>query len=446
MRRDAFESDRHTVFDTAIIGAGFAGLSAAETLKDSPLIKKILLLEGRGQVGGRASDGPHGARGAELVYSQAVVDLAKRHDLHVEMLPDEWEGSHFLDADGTFYKTDALGLFSGKHPHEVLQRMKDEMLEQRDNISIETLLSAGMSNAYNSLEAREKVFIRRLIEGEYAADLGSIGIASFQPNSDTFNSDIVGRIPHGGYGALAKRMAVDLRRHGVRQHCNAIVECVSKIGDQFHIRLKGEEKLLSSHSVVVAVPSGVIQKGNIELPCAVPHALEKIGRGNACKVLCTFETPPWPEDFHFAYSMRPPFCYAWPRSEGSRHTLTLYISGGDAEEFHKTLSQTGGRSNAMVQIRRGIEAMFGDANQLLRNEDISIVPWTLMPQSGMCYGFIKADNKPMDREAQRNFLTTSIPQIVLASEAYANSTVDGAIRSGMEAALDIRRVLAKPLR
>lgn len=443
MRQQDFKRDIDIDFGTVIIGGGFAGLSAAETLKDSPLINDILLLEGRGQFGGRASDGPNGARGAELVYSQAVVDLARRHDLHVEMLPDEWKGSHFLDADGTFCTTDSLGLFSGNHPHEILQKMKADMRAERDNISVDALLSAGRSNTYNGLEPREKAFIKRLIEGEYAADLASIGIASFQPNSDTFNADIVGRIPNGGYGALAKRMALDLRRRGVRQRCNAIVESVSNVGDPFHIRIRGEQKLFTARSVVMAVPSAVIQKGNIALPCAVPDALENIGRGNACKVLCTFDTPPWPKDFHFAYSMRAPFCYAWPRSEGTQHTLTLYISGNDAEKFHKTLAQPGGRNTAIMQIRQGVEAMFGDAHQSLRNENISMAPWILMPQSGMCYGFIKADNKRMDGEPQRNFLTTTIPEFVLAGEAYANSTVDGAICSGMEAALHIRRLFAE---
>ena len=198
MRREDFAPDTDIVFDAAVVGAGFAGLSATEKLIESPLVKDVLLLEGRGQVGGRASDGPDGPRGAELVYSQPVINLARRHGLHVEMRPDEWEGSYILSAEGKFSKADSLGLFSGKHPHEVLESMKVDLCAQRNNISVEDFLSRGMSRTYNDLQECEQSFIRRLIEGEYAADLSDIGIASFQLNSDTFTSETVGRIPDGG--------------------------------------------------------------------------------------------------------------------------------------------------------------------------------------------------------------------------------------------------------
>src|SRR5262245_53634198 len=95
-------------WDAIVIGAGAAGLAAAQTLSDAG--RTVLVLEARNRIGGRVwtrrrrGDPLPLELGAEFVHgaSPTILEIARREGLLVERLPDEHliaDGAHLRRQD-----------------------------------------------------------------------------------------------------------------------------------------------------------------------------------------------------------------------------------------------------------------------------------------------------------------------------------------------------------
>jgi len=279
--------------DVVVVGAGAAGLAAAERLSAAGL--SVVVLEARSRAGGRIfTRRVHGwplpiELGAEFVHgrSDELFEIAREASLLIDRLPD----SHLL-ATGSGFRSqhDLRNRFDA-----VTRRMRTD---GRDRSVAEFLRSS------RGISAAERRVAAAMIQGYHAAILDRASEHAFSTRGEPRPSapgEMQFRVLSGYDGVIDwLRSRLDPKYCSIR--FSTAVRRIRWRRGSVEVATAGSGVVRARHAIVT-VPVGVLKRlpdgsSGVEFDPDPPdqrRAVEKIEMGNAVKVVLLFRRPFWEE-------------------------------------------------------------------------------------------------------------------------------------------------------
>lgn len=317
--------DRGAVPVVAVVGAGFAGLAAAERLhREGGGRISVVVLEAARRVGGRAqarrleptvfgeAAAPDGAprlrmeMGPEFVHGEAgnaVADLLKRDDVRralpgVGLVEVAWPNYVYLGKEGRL--TGGGGDGGGENPVEALEELffkigESRPDELRERSVLEWMVERGLGSRY--LDLADAIFAN-----DYGGDLSGLSLREVCVEQHNWTYGEKYLLVDGGarLDDVAGVVAAGLPdvRLGWRV---ASVDWAA--GGRATLRSADGRELVADR-VVVTVPVPLLARGpeaapvfRPPLPRAKAEAAARLRMVNAVKVFVTFSRRFWPADF-----------------------------------------------------------------------------------------------------------------------------------------------------
>jgi monoamine oxidase len=410
-----------------IIGAGAAGIAAATKLKKAGF--DVTILEARNRIGGRIWTDNKLANhpvelGAEFIHGSEVLTWKLLKDYKIKAqkpIRDKEVYAHFQQ---TVEKFDKI----------IPEDWEDDIWEHA-----EAWVEAGKpdTNLRKLLDERQLLLphdteIARLINNlyacDYGADLTALGIYGLLEASYRGDADEDGdyRIVKG-YAELIEKMS-----KGLNIRLNTPVQCI-EYGNQGVTISDKKGKTYSASKVLITLPVGVLQAGDVEFSPALSaeklQAIQGIGAGKVNKVILGFKEPFWKKSTAMAYThldsqiwWRPNFSY-----DNEAPILTALI-GGESGARYSQLSEA-----------EAIEAGLNDLQQIFGKEVRKayrwgrFINWGADPYSKMGYSY-----NPVGVSGLRKVLAAPVDNMLYFAGEATNpirpATVHGAIESGWRAA------------
>jgi monoamine oxidase len=320
--------------DVLVLGAGMAGLAAARALTVNG--QRVLVLEAESRVGGRIFtrhvEDEVIELGAEFVHGRPPELLALIKEAGLELV--ERDGSSVRFKHGELNGTDSdqdESLFT------ILEELKDPAVP---DLSFAEFLSK------KDLSEEARAAVIGFVEGFNAADHRVISIAALgvqQKAEDAIEGDRAFHVT-GGYDQLPKFLAAKVRESGGEILLGTRVRRLEwREGSITAIAGEGDDQHgFSARRVVVALPLGVLQRGEPEFSPALPDGVRNllavdgpIRMGHAARFTLIFkerfwkELPPQPAlgelSFLFTPDRVPPVWWT-PHPEVSK-AITGWVGG-----------------------------------------------------------------------------------------------------------------------
>jgi len=277
--------------DVLVIGAGIAGLRAAEVLVAAG--RRVIVLEARDRLGGRIytdrSWGVPVELGASWIHGvedNPIAALAAAKGITTQATDYE---SVMYGADGQRLPDDALdelesqiadlveaGREGSPDTDEPLRTALDRAIEAAD-LDPSELLTIEMG-------------ITESIEHEYATDAVNLSATNFDDGADEAGGDAL--LP-GGYDQVVAAVA-----NGLDVRVGHVVSRIDTSGDRAVVVTSHGE--FDAGAVVITVPLGVLKAGSIQFSPALSEpksrAIATLGMGALSKSCLRFESQFWPDD------------------------------------------------------------------------------------------------------------------------------------------------------
>lgn len=279
--------------DIIVIGAGIAGLAAAQKLRYSG--HKVLVLEARDRSGGRIQTEEHqqefydlGASWIHGIENNPIWNIVQEHGIETIV---------FNYHEAAFYK----------HTGEMLDKTEQSLLDDALAYLFEKFEKLPSTHTY--LNAEEALlewldspkfhdqlkpvlldFFKCIAEDPCACSLDQLS-ANFMQLEGSGSGDEV--IFPKGYGQLIRVLSKN-----IRIDLNQVVKAIDYQKEL--IEITTQNRKYSCQKVIVTVPLGVLKSGNLEftpkLPEAKQQAIESLGFGVFNKLFVTFEHAFWRDE------------------------------------------------------------------------------------------------------------------------------------------------------
>ena len=400
---DAVMND-NTPRQVIVVGAGVAGLVAAKRLSDRGL--DVLVLEARDRVGGRlwSHRMPNGEiveLGGEWISTSqgAVVGLANELGLGL------------IDTGMDFISRDPIGgppIAAAEH-EQLARLLHDRMADigppRLSSISAQEVLdSLGETGPTMSI-------LRSRLQGTAGAPLESIAAAEIGEEFGIGDQASYVRVD-GGNDRLAIALTPDLDvRLGIE------VTSIRQTSQTVAVATAYED--FTGLALVLAVPLGVLKRLRFEpeLPDEVASAIGRMGMGVGIKVAIGTAEPP------------PMF-----RRQDTDIPAWYWTALGPSGSVRRAVTGFAGSEQGVVPLRENVlNRLAAAAPDVVFDGAPVVADWGFDRFAGGCYSLIGPGQRAM-LEA----LGEPLGRVFLAGEhVNGTGTIDGAIRSGENAALAV---------
>jgi len=426
-----------STLDVIVVGAGAAGLAAAEKLAESG--KAVLVLEASERAGGRIftdlSSGTAIELGAEFVHGKPRPTLTLAERAGVELIPIP--ARHFVKEGGRFVD-----------PGTAFQPFADVLARVRTNDPDE---SARAFVARHGIEALEREQFRELVEGFEAAPLSQVSIQSLAADSSALADDDSQFRVRGGYRTLLEFLIERARTRGAELRFGARVTRIEyRPRGPVAVHLATQESPLTARLAVIAVPLPVLQGVSLDnrltlepAPPELGRALELLAMGQACRVSFRFRPTFAPKHLPAgATFLREPalaFETFWLQQEAREPIWTAW-AGGPKAQLLASESREKRERIALSSLAKLLELDLDTVTRELvsvHHHDFSNDP---LVQGA--YSFIR----PNGMTAARTLAEPIADALFIAGEATDHEfpgTVAGALSSGERAARQALDALAE---
>ena len=411
--------------DVIVIGAGAAGLAAADALARAR--HSVLVLEARERVGGRC-------------WTRAMPGLGIPVELGAEFMHGEARATHALLARAGIAAVDLVreqrdlrgGRLRPMNAFVHAARAVQGALLPKD-VSFEAFL------ATRRLPSETRAFARMMVQGFDAADPRRVSARSII--DEWGDGGELGRSqprPRGGYGALFDWLARSLAARGVPLALQRVVRGVEwrQGAVRVHGRFLGEPFVVRARRAVVTLPLGVLQSSNLFRPAlrGKKSALKKLASGPVIRVAMRFDKAFWESrapGVAFFHTPQSPFPTFWTPLPMRGPLLTAWAGGPKAARL------TGRPERVLLrEALASVERIFPQASSQL--EAACVKDWAQDPFSRGGYSYVLVGGQGA-REALAAPLEDTLYFAGEATESEEPGTVAGALKSGARAARQILR-------
>jgi polyamine oxidase len=406
-----------------VVGAGIAGLAAARRLREDGY--RVTVLEGRDRIGGRVlTDDSLGVPidlGAAWIHGESdnpITELAAEAD--AETFVTDYESVTLYSGDGEIAADDAD---AGQAEWE---RIEGELEALQDDAGDDDSLSDGLEEIEGSGTIEDPVAAWALAsyaEADYAADADELSLRYYGSDEAFAGEDLL--FPRG-YTQLVRTLAdgttVNLRQNVTAiRHGNDGLTVTTGRGD------------LTADRVIVTLPLGVLQTGDVEfdppLPAAKLDAIERLGMGTFNKVVLAFDEPFWPEDVHVLGLVGDqPLTHVVNGLPFTEEPLLIGLLGGSAAREREALSDRDTVADALAALSAAFETELPDPAGAL------ITRWAGDPFARGSYSYPAVGSTPEDRTILAEPIDDRVYFAGEATNAEYFGTVHGAFLSGTGAA------------
>lgn len=418
--------------DVLVIGAGIAGLRAAEVLVANG--RRVIVLEARDRLGGRihtdrswgvpvelGASWIHGVEDnpiAALATAKGITTLATDYDSVVYGADGQRLGNGALD-DIEEQVADLVeaGREGSPDTDEPLRSALDRAIAAADLDPSERL--------------NVEMGITASVEHEYATDAVNLSATNFDDGTDEGGGDAL--LPEG-YDQVVAAVA-----NGLDVRLGHVVTSIDTAGDRaVVVTAQGN---FQAGAVVVTVPLGVLKAGTVQFQPPLPEpksrAIAKLGMGTLSKTCLRFESQFWPDDAELidivpTASRRGQWVESLSLTSLVDVPALMMFNAGEFARAVETMTDPEVIASASSALKPAFPdwVRTGEAatpTGLLRSA------WSVDPFSLGSYSFIAAGSSLADRDA----LAEPDGRRIFAGEACSRdhaATVHGAYSSGEAAA------------
>lgn len=425
-------------FDTIVVGAGVAGLTAARLLTRSG--RQVVVLEARDRVGGRVwtdrSNGQVMDRGASWIHGIDGSPVAAAAEAFGMPMHEYTVGSYQPDGRPIAYfgpEAERMSDDEVQHFVDDIRTVDEAMVAVIESSAADASYSdvaeaALASQAWDSARAdRVREFLSHRTEeqlGAWIEDLAAHGL-----DNDEIDGDEV--VFPEGYGRLPEHLAqgLDVRLQHVVSHVDWAPEGVTVTSDRGSF---------SADSAVVTVPVGVLQSDDFviepQLPAPVASALYRLEMNAFEKVFLRFPTKFWDDDVYVIRQQGSAgeWWHSWYDLTAVDGTPTLLtFAAGPAGKAIRDWDDTQVTESVLDQLRR----LYGDRVEV--PSEVHVTSWRDDPFARGSFAYMKVGATTADHD---NLATPIGGVLHLAGEATWTddpATVPAAMCSGHRAAVNV---------
>ncbi len=433
---------RKPAWDVIVVGAGMAGLAAAEALGRTGL--RLLLLEARERIGGRVYTSADATLpvpielGAEFVHGRPEVTLRLMQQAGIPLLRVPEAHAVWLE-----------GQLSVVHFLETLQPFLRQLPPAE--ASDEAVAAFWQRVLTDALPPSTRALARIIAEGFEAADPGQLSLqalAAMWRLRDGEAFDYPQFRPLGGYGRLARWL---YRRVAASAACMLQTRVTEVHWEPGHVIVHalqlGKLRRFEARALVLTVPLPLLQgEGpaalHLEpaLPSAWRTALQQLGMGAAVRVTLCFRELFWEQkplfrELSFVHAPDEPFTTIWQPAP-LRLPILMAWAGGPAAQRLAELSMEEIIAEALHTIGR----LYGLRDPWRYLVTARGYNWQRDPFAGGAYSFVRPGGLGARAMLSRPVHHT----LFLAGEATDEdeaATVAGALQSGYRAATQVQQAL-----
>ncbi|OCB11998.1 amine oxidase [Mycolicibacterium porcinum] len=430
-------------FDTVVVGAGIAGITAANLLSRAG--QRVVVVEARDRVGGRLwTDRTAGFcvdLGASWIHGvdgNPLTDLVEAFGIDtVEFTVGAFQpdGRPIANYSPSFELLDSVAAQRwADDVHGVDEELERAIDSSDAGQSYATVAAQALATRDWDTERVQRVweFYRHRTEEQCGAHISEV--AAHGLDEDVIFGDEV--VFPGGYDQLVLTLA-----RGIDVRLNQVVNTV--VWSAEGVRVDTATASFHGRNVVVTVPLGVLKSGAVEfvpeLPPEVSGPIERLGMGVFVKVFLRFPQRFWPSD---VYAIRQQGAagdvwHSWYDASGSSgQPMLLTFAGGPRGREVEATADEQVVSSALASLRQ------------IYGEDVPdpvnywITRWGGDPYSMGSYSYVAVGASHEDHDAMA---TPAGGTVHLAGEATWSTdpaTVNGALLSGHRAA---ERILGEPI-